>query len=145
MGSTAGARPVMAPHVYEEARANAPMHVQLIRFGALYRPGHSDSARIDGRIVRIFRDREHRLHWGQRVSFAVSVIDRSRSGPPELSGTIYHDGERLGHARWLEVFLEAWQGEIQLVRSQLIVIGHPTLHPVCPPDAKGFLPDGDTR
>ncbi len=145
MGGAAGVRPMMAPHVYEEARANAPMHVQLLRIGALDRPGHSGSARIDGRIVRIFRDREHQLRWGQRVSFGVSVIDRSRSGPPELSGTIYHDGERLARSRWLEVFLEAWQGEIQLVRSQLLVIRHPTLQPVCGPDAKGFLPTGGAQ
>jgi hypothetical protein len=136
---------MMSPQVYEDARARAPMHVQLIRVGTLQRPEYSGCVRIRGRIVRIFRDREHQLHWGQRVSLCVSVIDRSRSEPPTLSGTIYHDGERLGRARWLEAFLESWHGEIQLVRSQLIVIRHPTLQPVCGPDAKGFLPIGDRR
>jgi len=40
------------------------------------------------------------------------------------------------------MFLESWNGEIHLVRSQVIAIRHPTLHPVCGPDAKGFICEG---
>jgi hypothetical protein len=134
---------MMSPQVYENARANAPMHVQLIRVGAVHRPEYSDSVRIRGRIVRIFRDREHALHFGEAISFTVPGTGRSPSEPPMLSGTIYHDGERLARARWVEAFLESWNSEMQLVRSQLIVIGHPTLRPVAGPDAKGFLPSGE--
>jgi len=124
----------MAPEVYEEARANAPIHVQLIRIG-----GDPMRGRIAGRIVRIFRDRDHQVHWGQRIAFMADVIDRSQSGPPVLSGTLYQDGERLERARWLEAFLEMWNGELQLVRSQLVPVRHPTWRPVCGPDLKGFL------
>ena len=92
--------------------------------------------------MRIFRDSEQVLHLGQRISFQVDVIDRSRAGPPTASGIIFHDGERLRRARWFEAFLESWQGELQLVRSQVVPIRHPTFRPVCGPDAKGFLVDG---
>lgn len=134
---------MMSPEVYEEARANAPMHVQLLRIDGTHRSGHTSSARISGRIVRIFRDQDRALHLGQRLSFDVPVIDRSRSGPLTPSGTIYHDGERLGRARWLEAFLESWHGEIQLVHSQVLAIRHPTLRPVCGPEVKGFLCPGN--
>ena len=133
---------MMAPEVYERARADAAMHVQLLRVGALERPGHEASARVHGRVVRVFRDRDRRLHWAKGIAFDVSIIDRSRSGPPELSGRIYHDGDRLARARWLEVFLDYDQGEFRLVRSQLVVIRRPTWEPVCGPEAKGFLGEG---
>jgi len=133
---------MMGPYVYEAARADAPIHVQILRVGSTPRGAHSDSVRVHGRVVRIFRDREDVLHWWQRVSFLIPVIDRERTGSPELSGTIYHDWEWMGRARWFEVFLESWNGEIHLVRSQVIAIRHPTVQPVCGPDAKGFLCEG---
>jgi hypothetical protein len=60
-----------------------------------------------------------------------------------LSGELFHDAELMRRARWLEAFLALWKGEIELVRSQVIAIRHPTLRPVCGPDAKGYLPSGD--
>lgn len=133
---------MMGPYVYEEARANAPIHVQIRRFGPAPRRAYSDSVQVHGRVVRIFRDRFHALHWWQRLSFPIPVINRERTGPPELSGTIHHDWEWMGGARWLEVFLEPWNGELHLVRSQVLAIRHPTLRPVCGPDAKGFVCEG---
>jgi hypothetical protein len=49
----------------------------------------------------------------------------------------------MGRARWLEVFLESWNGEIHLMRSQVIAIRHLTVRPVCGPDAKGFICPGN--
>ncbi|HVA56441.1 MAG: hypothetical protein WBQ26_13810 [Gemmatimonadaceae bacterium] len=132
---------MMGPYAYEEARAQAPIHVQIRRFGAAPQQRSAEAVRVHGRIVRIFRDQEHVLHWWQRVSFAIPVIHRSRS--PRPSGTIYHDWERMGRAHWLEVFLESWNGELQLVHSQVLAIRHPTWRPVCGPDAKGFICEGN--
>ncbi|MBS0221243.1 MAG: hypothetical protein JSR91_10925 [Proteobacteria bacterium] len=130
---------MMAPFVYEEARTEAPMHVQIWR-PWLHSP-HNETriGRIDGRVVRIFRDRGRQLRWGQSVSFPVSIIDRKAQSPPTMSGEIYHDWERIGPARFLEAFLEAWNGKIELVYSQIAPIRYPTLHPVCGPDQKGFV------
>lgn len=133
---------MMAPEVYEEARRTASMHVQLWRAGPTRRERHAGSVRVDGRIVRIFRDRDRILHWGQRVTFVVPVIDRERTAAPTLSGTIYHDWDWMGRARWLEAFLESWQGEMQLVHSQILALRHPTLRPVCGPEATGTLCSG---
>jgi hypothetical protein len=99
--------------------------------------------RVDGIVVRVFRDRKRQVHWGQRVRFNVPVINRERTTAPELSGTIYHDWDRMGRARWLEVFLEYWEGEIHLVRSQVTAIRHPTARPVCGPDVEGFICTGN--
>lgn len=134
---------MMAPFVYERARADAPIHVQIRRFGSADRERHDNSVLVHGRIARIFRDRDHVLRWWQRVSFTIPVIDRERTGSPELSGTIYHDWERMSRARWLEAFLQSWKGELQLVRSQVLAIRHPTRQPVCGPDAKGFICEGN--
>jgi hypothetical protein len=98
---------------------------------------------VHGRIVRIFRDRDRALHRWQRLSFTIPVIDRELTGSPEPSGTIHHDWESMRRAPWLEVFLEPWKGEIHLVRSQMIAIRHPSMRPVCGPDAKGFIRPGN--
>ena len=71
---------MMAPFVYERARAEAPMHVQIWRSRTEASPDDGSVVRIDGRVVRIFRDRGGDLHWGQRVKFVVPIIDRMR-GP----------------------------------------------------------------
>lgn len=136
---------MMAPHVYEDARANAPIHVQLWQVGGAHARREGASVRTHARVVRIFRDREHVLHWGQRISFQVPVMSANRSDGPELSGTIYHDWSEMGRVHWLEAFMESFSGDIELVRSQVVAIRHPTLHPVVGRDAKGFLPPGNLR
>ena len=130
----------MAPEVYQQARANAPMHVQLWHTS---RRTLGRSGRIEGRVVRVFRDQDHRLHWGKRVSFSVPMSDRHSSEPPTPSGTIYLDPEWLCRTRWLEAFLEYWDGEFQLVHSQVCPIRRPTRVPVCGVDVKGFVCEGN--
>jgi len=122
-----GAIEMMAPHVYEDARANAPIHVQLWQAGGAHARRDGASVRTHARVVRIFRDREHVLHWGQRISFHVPVMSSNRSDGPALA------------------FMDSFSGDIELVRSQVVAIRHPTLHPVVGPDAKGFLPPGNLR
>lgn len=134
---------MMAPEVYEQARANAPMHVQIWRPCIEPSPQNTPFIRINGRVVRIFQNRGGVLHWGQKISFTVSVIS-SRAAPiPMPSGDIHHRWERIGPVRFLEAFLEAWGGEIQLVHSQVAPIRYPTLRPVCDPNDKGFLCQGN--
>ena len=132
---------MMAPFVYEKARAEAPMHVQIWRPRIETAPHNDSVVRIDGRVVRIFRDRRSDLCWAQRVRFVVPIIDHASKSEP--SGDIRHAWERIGPIRFLEAFLEAWEGQIHLVHSQIAPIRHPTLHPICGPDEKGFLCQGN--
>jgi hypothetical protein len=134
---------MMAPFIYEQARANAPFHVQIWRGRVESLPNDDGSIRVTGRIVRIFRNSDRSLHWGQRVSFSVPIISHTRSDNPTLDGTIRHAWETVGRARYLEAFLESWEGEIHLVCSQVAPIRHPTRWPACPSDAKGFLFEGN--
>jgi hypothetical protein len=87
---------MMAPFVYEQARANAPFHVQIWR-GRVESPPNKEgsSIRVIGRIVRIFRNSDPSQHWGQRVSFSVPIIGRAGSANPTLDGTIRHAWEWL--------------------------------------------------
>ena len=132
---------MMAPHIYEQARRNAPIHVQIWRPRIRLERRDANAARVNGRVVRIFRDDERALRWGQRISFTVPVIDRVSQPAP--SGTIFHAWEMIGPARFLEAFLESWNGEIHLVYSQLAPIRRPTLVPVCDPSQEGFLCRGN--
>jgi hypothetical protein len=134
---------MMAPEVYEQARANAPMHVQIWRPWMDSSPRDASFVRLDGRVVRIFRNRGGALRWGQKVSFPVSIINPNAASIPMPSGEIHHAWERIGPARFLEAFLEAWDGEIHLVHSQVAPIRRPTWHPVCGPDEKGFVCRGN--
>ena len=135
----------MAPFVYEQARARAPIHVQLWQAAGLKHPPRGASVRATARVVRIFRDRDRALHLGKRISFRVSVTQPRASGGPDLSGEIYHDWDRLGRAHWLEAFMESSEDGFELVRSQIVAIRHPTRRPVCGPEEKGFLCAGNVR
>lgn len=134
---------MMAPEVYEKLRATAPIHVQVWRPRLERSPRNTDAICIDGRVVRIFRDRERELRWGQKISFTVPVINPIEGSIPMPGGAIRHPWERIAPARYVEAFLESWEGKIQLVHSQIAPIRHPTLHPVCGPTVKGFVCPGN--
>ena len=136
---------MMAPFVYEEARADAPIHVQLWQPAGLKQPRRGTSVRTTTRVVRIFRDRDRALYLGKRISFHVPVVTPIGSDGPELSGTIYHDWDRMGRAHWLEAFMESSDDGFDLVLSQIVAIRHPTRRPVCGPEEKGFLCAGNVR
>jgi hypothetical protein len=134
---------MMPPYVYEEARATAPMHVQLWQFNGMDRWRGDASVLASGWVVRIFRDADRALHLGKRVTFRVPVISMHQSGDRTPSGDISHDWSRMGRAHWLEAFLQCSDGEFELVLSQIVAIRHPTMRPVCGPDDKGFLASGN--
>jgi hypothetical protein len=134
---------MMAPHVYEQARANAPIHVQLWQRSGLSARPRGSSVQVIARVVRIFRDRDHAVHVGQQIRFHVPIIAPVGPGGPTLGGTIHHDWDRLSRQPWLEAFMESSGGQLELVFSQIAAIRHPTWHPVCGPDEKGFLCAGN--
>lgn len=134
---------MMAPFVYEQARANAPFHVQLCRCYRVGLPDDTASLRVTCRVLRIFRNGGGSLHFGQRVSFTIPLINRA--GRPLLDGVIRLDPDYLFQARFWEAFLDGWDGEFHLVRSQIAPIRWPTWEPVCGPEIEGFLCRGNFR
>lgn len=133
----------MAPEVYEQARAEASIHAQIWRPKIGSRNACGGLLRIEGRIVRVFRDRQRALRFGQRVSFWVPIMASTKSDPPELSGEIRHAWESIAPARFVEAFMEWWDDEFVLVRSQIAAIRRPTYAPICDAAQKGFLCQGN--
>jgi len=134
---------MMAPWVYQQARAQAAIHIQL-RWEAGGPPvATQTSVRILGRIECIFRDNTGALRRGQKIAFAVPVINPFTEADHSPGSTIYHSWERLSRTGWLEGFFE-WDGELHLVHSQLAPILGPTAEPVCRPEEEGFLCTGNT-
>ena len=132
---------MMAPFVYEQARANAPLHVQLYRYDMTRVPDNATCLRATCRVLRIFRNQGGSLHFGQKIGFTIPIINRG--GSPVLDGTIRLDWFHLFQARFWEAFLEYWDGGFHLVHSQIAPIQRPGWHPICGPETKGFLCPGN--
>jgi hypothetical protein len=130
---------MMAPEVYERARADAPIHIQIWRRKILWLPYQNPSVRIHGRVVRIFRDRDGVVHWGQKIELTVAIANRMLAMP---GGGISHHWDSIGPGRWFEAFVETRSGYFHLVHSQIAAIRHPTLHSVCA-GQEGFLCQGN--
>jgi len=130
---------MMAPEIYEQARTNAPIHIQMWRGRIAWLPYRNPSVRVRGRVVRIFRDQYGLVRWGQNIEFTVAIASQSCAIP---GGGISHHWENIGPARWFEAFLEMRSGYFHLVHSQIAKIRRPTLQPVCA-GQKGFLCEGN--
>ena len=134
---------MMAPFVYEEARANAPLHAQLVRYDLTAPQADTSSIRATGRVLRIFRNQGGLLHLGWKISFFIPTNGGEEA--PMLDGTIRLNPGYLYQSRFWEGFFEFWNGEFHLVHSQIAPIRRPTWRPVCSPDVKGFLFEGNCR
>jgi hypothetical protein len=133
---------MMPPWVYQHARAEASVHIQLRCEAVGPLVGTASIVRIRGRIERIFRDHSATLCRGQRIAFTVPVSNPFAEVDRTPSGAIYHNWDRLCRARCLEGFFE-WDGELHLVHSQIAPILEPTAEPVCRPEEEGFLCAGN--
>jgi hypothetical protein len=134
---------MMAPFVYEEARANAPLHAQLVRYDPTAPQADTSSIHATGRVLRIFRNQGRPLYLGRKISFFIPTS--GGEGAPMLDGTIRLKPAYLYQSRFWEGFFEFWDGEFHLVRSQIAPIRRPTWRSVCSPDAKRFLVEGNCR
>ena len=116
LAATSVAHALMPPHVYQRAREEAPYHVQ-VAIERVKEPSVSPGAcRLDGKIVRIFRDTAKDLRDGAPVTLFVSCMrggDRIAPG-----GTLWTNLDALKQARFLEAYLNAermialWQSRI---------------------------------
>ena len=133
---------MMAPWVYQQARAEAAIHIQLRRDTGGPPVGGQTSVHVFGKIERIFRDGSRALRLGQEITFTIPVINPFAESDRSPGSTIYHSWERLCRTRWLEGFFE-WDGGLHLVHSQVAPILGPTEEPVCRPEETAFLCAGN--
>ena len=138
----------IAPEYFQEARAEAPIHLQL---RLEKRPDRRDPS-VGGKIVRIFRDDARRLRRGQRIYFHIAWNDASRASdardePPILGGQRFAlDIAWLRAARYLEAYLmPAWRdgredpaGGFEVVRDQVTALRRATVEPANPADREGY-------
>ena len=138
----------IAPEYFQEARAEAPIHIQL-KLERL--PGKTDSS-AGGKIVRIFRDDAHRLKRGERIYFRISWNDSNRASgardePPMPGGQRFAlDITWLRAARFLEAYLTpAWRdgredpaGGFEVLRDQVTALHRATAEPANPADREGY-------
>jgi hypothetical protein len=119
---------VMPPWVYEKARNEAMVHVQvrvLSVNGPAKTPGE---CAITSEVVRIFRDKPATLRQGARLAFTISC--RRPGDQVVVGGTLWTDYDSLLRAQYLEVFLnrEEQRYRVALWQSQIIEV--PTTEPV---------------
>lgn len=138
----------IAPEYFQEARAEAPIHVQ-VKLERL--PDNADST-AGGKIVRVFRDDTRRLRSGERIYFRIAWNDSSRASgtrnePPILGGQRFAlDIAWLRAARFLEAYLTpAWRdgredpaGGFEVVRDQVTALRYATAEPANPADRAGY-------
>ena len=138
----------IAPEYFREARAEAPIHIQ-VKLERL--PDNADSS-AGGKIVRIFRDDAHRLERGERISFRIRWNDSAcdsgaRDEPPMPGGQRFAlDITWLRAARFLEAYLmPAWRdgredprGGFEVVRDQVTALRCATAAPANPADREGY-------
>jgi len=138
----------IAPEYFQEARATAPIHLQL---RLEKRPDNRDSS-AGGKIVRIFRDDAHLLRRGERLFFRISWSDGARRDaardqtPMPGRQRFALDIAWLEAARFLEAYLApAWRdgrkdprGGFEVVRDQVTALRRATTEPVNPADREGY-------
>ncbi len=125
-----GARAALPPYAYEEARREAPYHLQV----AVERvappastPGFCD---VTGKIVTLFRDKSGALALGQAIGFKMACIRETDDTP--LSGTIYTDLTQLTQAKYIEAYLADQDGGLKVALSQALIIEAPSSTPQLP-------------
>ncbi len=98
-----GAFAVMPPEVYQKARMEAPLHVQVAISDVAVPEATPSACIVSGKIVRIFRDTAGVLSLGDPVEFPVSC---SRAGDRvPIGGVLWTNADALAEARFIEAYL----------------------------------------
>lgn len=123
---------MMAPEVYQEARAEAPYHVQVAIDDVSVPDETPDDCTVRGKVVRIFRDAPGKLMDGASLTFPIACIRDGDS--PFVGGTIWTQVEDLSRARFIEVYLVDRDGGLDTALWQSRIIEEPTDTPQLPVD-----------
>lgn len=127
IGSARGALP---PYVYEEARRNAPYHVQVALSNVAAPAQTPGYCRVTGKIVTLFRDTTGKLSIGQPIEFLMACM--KETDEHIIGGTIYTYLNRLTAAKYLEAYLVEHDSALEVARSQSLIIEAPSSTPQLP-------------
>lgn len=124
------AQAMMPPWVYEEARAEAPYHVQ-IAIEAVKAPAKTPgNCEVSGKVVRIFRDTAGTLSDDQHVTFPIACI---RSDSEVYPGpAIWTSIKDLVDASYIEVYLVDGDNGLEPAKWQSRIIEEPSSEPKLP-------------
>ncbi len=126
----AGARGALPPYVYEEARRNAPYHLQ-VAISDVAPPAETPGyCRVTGKIVTLFRDRTGKFALGQTIEFLLACM--RKSDEPLIGGTIYTYLDSLAQAKYIEAYLTEQDRRLEVARSQSLIIEAPSSAPLLP-------------
>ncbi len=126
------AHAAMPPAVYQKARADAPLHVQVAIADVAIPELTPSSCLVTGEVVRVFRDTPGVLSVGDTIDFAVSC---SRAGDRvPIGGTLWTNADALSAARFIEVYLIDSGSSFEVARDQSRIIEAPSDAPQFPED-----------
>ena len=112
----------MAQAVYEEARANAPFHLEVSIAAMTAGAEAIDQCRVDAVVVDVLRDDSGMLVTGDRVAFTVDCL-RTDADPNEIPDCVFFEQvEELVPGALIDVYLEAAGAGYAVVRGQVNVI-----------------------
>lgn len=105
---------MLAPHLYEQARRDAPnvIVLELLRVETL---GPLQCA-VHGRVLRVERGRKYKRN--DEVRILAPCIGREPANPP-AGGAVYQDATRLRASRFGRAYLND-QGELLLSQYQIM-------------------------
>jgi len=118
---------VMPPEVYQKAREDAPLHVQVAISDVAVPEATPSTCIVSGEIVRIFRDTAGVLAVGDAVEFPVSCSRAGEQVP--IGGVLWTDADALAEARFLEAYLIGSGPSFDVALYQLRLIAAPSEAP----------------
>ncbi len=125
-----GAHAVMPPEVYQKARVDAPLHVQVAISDVALPEATPSSCIVSGKVVRIFRDTAGALSVGDKVAFPVSC---SRAGDRvPIGGVLWTNADALAGARFIEAYLTGPAPSFDVALYQSQIIEEPSESPLLP-------------
>lgn len=127
-----GAHAVMPPAVYQKARADAPLHVQVAISDVAVPEETPSSCIVTGEVVRIFRDTAGALSLRATVAFPVAC---SRAGDRvPIGGVLWTNADALAAARFIEAYLVGADSPFDVALHQSRIIEAPSDAPLLPVD-----------
>ena len=125
-----GAHAVMPPEVYQKARADAPLHVQVAISDVALPEATPSSCIVSGTVVRIFRDTAGALSVGDTVEFPVPC-SRAEDRVP-IGGVLWTNADALAGARFIEAYLTGSAPSLDVALYQSQIITAPSDAPILP-------------
>ena len=128
--ATGAAHAALPPWVYQEARAKAPLHVQIDIAKVSLPASTPGTCTVSGKVLRIFRDTPGTLSTGRVIEFPVACSRAGEMVP--VGGTIWQDADTLAAARFIEVYLDIVDSRYVPALDQARIIDAPSEEPQLP-------------